>query len=317
MASLDFTLPTSLGQISKTHIAAAIIPLIAAIPYLLLKFPSPVRPPKVHPGLAGLPGPDDELRKRLKAIYPENFYEGGAYADLPFGKLRYYVVGGEFYPKLVLICGISIPSPIWKDVIPILAAHFRILVFDHYGRGYSEAPETEYDTMFYTLEVALLMQHLGWEKAHIAGMSMGGPIACAFAVNFPKLVDGKVALFAPAGLMQSILRRLYKPGGATPLGEEIIKLQQVVLPYHIAAVASSIRDGPLRELDYAYAKLGKSDVKVLVVWGTADTVVPYSLATQVLTHIPRAKLITIAGAGHDLLLTHAEEVGTALTDFLR
>lgn len=100
MASLDFTLPTSLAQISKTHIAAAIFPLIAAIPYLLLKLPSPVRPPKVHPGLAGLPGPDDELRKRLKTIYPENFYEGGAYADLPFGKLRYYVVGGEFYPKV-------------------------------------------------------------------------------------------------------------------------------------------------------------------------------------------------------------------------
>ncbi|KIO32903.1 hypothetical protein M407DRAFT_18361 [Tulasnella calospora MUT 4182] len=188
MAGLDLTFPTSLSQISTKHVAAALIPLLAAMPYFLFKLPSPARPPKIHPGLAGLPGPDDELRKRLKAIYPENFYEGGAYADLPFGKLRYYILGDELSPKvkrmftqtvfvidnavfgpfqLVIIGGLSIPSSIWKDVITILAERFRILVFDHYGRGYSEAPETEYNTMFFTLEVALLMHHLGWEKAHI------------------------------------------------------------------------------------------------------------------------------------------------------
>lgn len=65
---------------------------------------------------------------------------------------------------------------------------------------------------------------------------------------------------------QSILGRLYTQRGDGPIGEELIKLQQLVLPYHIAAVASSIRDGPLRELDYAFAKLGKADTKVLVVW---------------------------------------------------
>ncbi|KAG9018199.1 hypothetical protein FRB90_011897 [Tulasnella sp. 427] len=282
-----FDLPDVINQITATHVAAGLVPLLAALPYFLFRLPRPIHPPKIHPGLAELPGPDDEHRKRLKTIYPENFYEGGAYADLPFGKLRYYILGEEVSPKLVLICGISIPSPIWKDVIPILATRFRILVFDHYGRGYSEAPETEYDTMFYTLEVALLMQQLRWEKAHIAGMSM------------------------------FVLRKIYKQDDRAPLGEEIIKLQQLVLPYHITAVASSIRDGPLRGLDYAYAKLGRTDVKVLIVWGTADTVVPYSLATQVLTYIPRAKLVTVTGAGHDLLITRAEEVGTKLMEFFR
>lgn len=100
MAGLDLTLPTSLSQISKTHVAAALIPLLTVIPYFLFKLPSPARPPKIHPGLAELPGPDDERRKRLKAIYPENFYEGGGYADLPFGKLRYYMLGNELSPKV-------------------------------------------------------------------------------------------------------------------------------------------------------------------------------------------------------------------------
>lgn len=53
-----------------------------------------------------------------------------------------------------------------------LTMHMLYHVLDHYGRGYSEAPETEYTANFYTTQLALLMQHLGWSQAHIVGVSM-------------------------------------------------------------------------------------------------------------------------------------------------
>jgi len=43
---------------------------------------------------------------------------------------------------------------------------------DLYGRGYSDAPQTTYDTNLYTNQLALLMQYLKWEKANIVGVSM-------------------------------------------------------------------------------------------------------------------------------------------------
>lgn len=43
---------------------------------------------------------------------------------------------------------------------------------DLYGRGYSDAPKTCYDAGLYTTQLALLMQHIKWDKAHIAGLSM-------------------------------------------------------------------------------------------------------------------------------------------------
>lgn len=43
---------------------------------------------------------------------------------------------------------------------------------DLYGRGYSDAPQTTYDAGLYTTQLALLMQHVGWDKACIAGVSM-------------------------------------------------------------------------------------------------------------------------------------------------
>jgi pimeloyl-ACP methyl ester carboxylesterase len=45
-------------------------------------------------------------------------------------------------------------------------------IVDHYGRGYSDAPDTTYDTMFYLNELALLMQHVKFEKANLLGLSM-------------------------------------------------------------------------------------------------------------------------------------------------
>lgn len=43
---------------------------------------------------------------------------------------------------------------------------------DLYGRGYSDAPQTTYDAALYATQLALLMQHIKWDKAAIAGVSM-------------------------------------------------------------------------------------------------------------------------------------------------
>ena len=82
--------------------------------------------------------------------------------------------------------------------------------------------------MFYSTQLALLMQYVGWNKAKIAGVSMvsseripfgchsktshqGGGIAVNFAQAYPYLVDGQVALIAPVGLLsvsKPVVRRL-------------------------------------------------------------------------------------------------------------
>lgn len=51
---------------------------------------------------------------------------------------------------------------------------FNSLIYpkDLYGRGYSEAPQTTYDTNLYTAQLAHLMQYIRWEKANIVGVSM-------------------------------------------------------------------------------------------------------------------------------------------------
>lgn len=45
-------------------------------------------------------------------------------------------------------------------------------MYDHYGRGYSDHPIVPYNGPLYTTTLALLMNHVGFEKAHICGYSM-------------------------------------------------------------------------------------------------------------------------------------------------
>ncbi|KAI6043741.1 Alpha/Beta hydrolase protein [Pisolithus marmoratus] len=307
--------------------------------YLLISFPYPPAPPVVHASLSTVP--------QAWSVYPEDFYPGGAYVSLPHGRVRYWLMGPEDGDKVVLIHGLSIPAIVWKNVAPVLASHgYRVLLYDLYGRGYSDAPRLTYDVSLYTTQLALLMQHVHWDNVRIVGLSMGGGIAAAFATQFPHLVNGKVALVASAGvvedcdisrtakimsspLIQSVsslppfqhyMRRLANSSSLSqttidPI-QEIVRLQSAHLPYFNAAVASSLRDGPVRGLENSFTTLSSSSIQILLVHGTADKTVPYKYASKILTLVPHAHLLTIDGAGHDIIVTHATHVSDALVQFL-
>jgi pimeloyl-ACP methyl ester carboxylesterase len=322
-------------------LAFLILPTLLFSSYFLASFPyAPDSQVSVHQSLASLP-----RSSRSWSVYGEDYYPGGAYVSLPYGRVRYWLLGPEKGKKIVLIHGLSLPSIIWKDVAPKLASRgFRVLLYDLYGRGYTDAPQTTYDTALYTTQLALLMQHLGWDSANIVGVSMGGGIAAAFAAQFPQLVSDKVALIASAGLIESsdisrtvklmssplvqslaaslpirmYLQRLANSStpSATPDPlSEIVRLQSAHLAGYNNAVASSLRDGPVRGLSSAFKTLGESGRQVLLIHGTADTTVPYKYAARTSMLIPDATLLTFDGAGHDLAVSHAIEVSAALVRF--
>lgn len=120
----------------------------------------------------------------------------------------------------------------WRELAVSLAgAGYRVLMYDHYGRGYSDHPIVEYSGALYTSTLALLMHHVGFARATLCGLSMGGPIVVNFADVFPDMVNS-IILLAPAGLMDDApfttarsidpksfieaphwLRRILKPSG--------------------------------------------------------------------------------------------------------
>ncbi|KAL5631383.1 hypothetical protein ACGC1H_007038 [Rhizoctonia solani] len=317
--------------------------------------------PKAYPSLGNIVLAEDsrvgKLKEHVNEVYPPDIYGPGYTVELTKGETRYWLIGPEEGKRVVLIHGLSIPSLIWKEVATRLGrAGFRVLLFDLYGRGYSEAPDartTPYDVDLYITQLALLMQYIGWRRARIVGLSMGGAIAAAFAAKFPWLVDSNVGLIASVGVMEGAIgglfafifgsaafqrfrhsalgQTLFTPAPPPAIPPNLSKseqlllkehtlfgLQSAILPGYTAAVAASVFVGPLRGLENEFKKLGKlKGVKVQIIWGTKDAIVSYKYAAKIKELIPHAELVTIDGAGHDLCATHYEVVSDNLIGFLR
>ncbi|KAJ7179777.1 Alpha/Beta hydrolase protein [Mycena filopes] len=299
-----------------------LIPSLLAASYILAsrrtrsklnKLPAPV-----DPGLGSLP-----LNSRARVVYSEDWLEGGAYVQLPMGRVRYWLVGPVSDKKVVLIHGLTTPALVFKRLVPILiAAGYQILLYDLYGRGYSDAPQNiTYDAHLYVTQLALLLQHVGWERAHLTLAPFSR------IQNLP---------FVQALTLRAILSKVIKPPptGETPLNE-IVRLQASSLRGFAHAVISSLHDGAVAHMRWAFVVPGWCGRRVLFIHGTNDTIVPpqsspllRSLVDSVSTggnsisvasgKETKAKttLVSIEGAGHYLIWSRADEVGEAIVGFL-
>jgi len=104
-------------------------------------------------------------------------------------------------PVAVLIHGLSTPSAVWQDVAQGLAnAGYRVLAYDLYGRGFSDAPSGKQDAEFFVTQLDEILADQGLaEDLTLVGYSMGGAIATAFAATEPHRMK-RVILLAPAGI---------------------------------------------------------------------------------------------------------------------
>ncbi|KAH8828979.1 Alpha/Beta hydrolase protein [Flagelloscypha sp. PMI_526] len=316
------------------------------VTFLFAVFPGSPESMVIHPSLSSLP-----QTHRSWAVYPPDTYPGGGYAPLPYGKTRYWLFGPEDGQKIVLLHGLSVPSLIWKNVAPDLARRgYRVLLYDLYGRGYTEAPQTTYTTTFYTTQLALLMQYLKWDKTYVAGMSMGGGITAAFVAQFPHLVEDRVVLIASAGLIgtndmsrttrlvstpimqavvssgpvrkyvQSLLQAHVSPERISDPIAEIVRIQSAHLPGFNQAVSSSLREGPIRGQAASFSTPEFNGRNILFIHGTNDTTVDYKYAKMMQDLLPEnaaSELLTVENAGHELLSTHPRIILEAMDYFFR
>ncbi|THH10126.1 hypothetical protein EW145_g1541 [Phellinidium pouzarii] len=284
----------------------------------LASFPLPPVPVAVYPSLASLP-----RSSRSWKIYPEDFYEGGNYVSFPFGRVRYWVFGPETGEKIVLVHGLSVPAIIWKDVAPQLAAKgFRVLVYDLYGRGYSDAPCMSYSVGLYTTQLALLMQHVRWDKAHIAALSMIALIASTGLMEASDLSRTSKVMSSPlvqyvasSKPFRFLIQRLGSGDPSPNPLHEIVQIQSAYLPGYNYAIASSLRDGPLRGLRSSFATLATLDNELMLIWGTDDKTVPYRYASYIQDIVPKSALLTVKGGSHDLTVSHPDIVAETLINF--
>ena len=98
-------------------------------------------------------------------------------------------------PDLVMIHGLAADLSFWYlRILPHLTSRWRVTLYDLRGHGLSEVPASGYTTADFAEDLAALLDHLGIERPHLAGHSLGGAVALHHAVLRPDRVRG-LALF--------------------------------------------------------------------------------------------------------------------------
>ena len=137
----------------------------------------------------------------------------GQFIKLSDGVVHYEIAGPATGQVVVLIHGVTTPCFVWDhNFQELVNAGFRVLRYDHYGRGFSDRPDGVYDGDLYDRELVQLLQGLKIRlPVYLTGLSMGGAVAVTFADRHPEMVS-KMALFAPAGfpIKESFPARLAK-----------------------------------------------------------------------------------------------------------
>ncbi len=269
----------------------------------------------------------------------------GEFIKLSQGVVHYEVTGPMTGQTVVLIHGLATPYFIWdNNYNELMKAGFRVLRYDHYGRGFSDRPDVVYDINLYDQLLFELLKKLELKMpVHLVGLSMGGAVAVTFTDRHPEMVS-KVALIAPAGfpvktsftvnlvkipLMGDCLMAIFGDGallsGIKTAFVEPEKLSDFEEKFKVQikykgfkrAILSTLRNMNMHNLGETYKRVGKHNKQVLLIWGHEDHVLPFKNSDRVKEAIPNLEFHAIQGAGHNLNYENPEIVNPLLVAFLK
>lgn len=254
------------------------------------------------------------------------------YLERPGARIYYQVTGGG--PRDIFLHPSSQPavhSRMWKNNIPYLSRHFRVIALDPRGNGRSDRPATGYDFAARYGDMVAVLEETARLPVALVAYSCSSMLAVTYAVEHPERVSHLICVAAqyaqslPKPFEERVARVIRQDfdGWRTRL---LTKMHPE--PHSLKVVEDGIRwAGETRpdilveallqiENDNVYDLLGKLQIPVLILHGTEDSVVPYSHGRKFAEAVPGARLVTFDKGGHGLPGREAVKVNRLIRDFV-
>jgi pimeloyl-ACP methyl ester carboxylesterase len=250
---------------------------------------------------------------------------------------------------VVLIHGYPLSGRAWDTQVPVLlAAGHRVITYDRRGFGQSSQPVVGYDYDTFAADLDRLLEHLDVREAVLVGHSMGSGEVVRYLAAYGSDRVARGVLVSP--IPPFLLQTSDNPGGVPQsLFDGFVQAAQSDMPAWMKGFLDSfynfdiLRGSQLSDQAYQASwniavgasataavaciptwatdfrpDLDKIDVPMLVIHGDADQVLPLDKTGKLLPGlINDLQLVVIEGGPHAIPWTHADQVNTALLDFLR
>jgi 3-oxoadipate enol-lactonase len=208
-----------------------------------------------------------------------------------------------------------------------------VITYDTRGHGDSPTPPGPYTLDDLVDDVVALLDDVGAERAHLAGVSLGGMTAMRMAVREPRRVHRMVLLCTSASTDAGPFREraaAVREGGTAPLASAVVsrwvtpafaaanpevmaRLEAMVAGSDdggYAACCEVVADVELR------ADLPRITAPTLVVSGADDLALPPEHQRVIAEEIPGAELVTLSPAAHIPTVEQPRQVSGAILGHL-
>ncbi|HWZ50281.1 MAG TPA: alpha/beta hydrolase [Granulicella sp.] len=221
--------------------------------------------------------------------------------------------GGGGGTPLVLLHGLGSRGEDWAPLIPgLAAAGFHVYAPDLLGYGRSARPDVDYSIGLQEKLVVQFLEAMHLTNADVGGWSMGGWVAAKLALDHPELVH-RLLLYDSAGIYfpATFEASLFTPtneAGLFHLTEMLDPNPKHMPPFVARAAVNKLQHnawivrralGSMTDghdlLDFRLATLQRP---TLIVWGSKDVLIPFSVGETMHRLIPNSSLDIIDGCGH-------------------
>ena len=250
-------------------------------------------------------------------------------------ELHHTVHGPADAPPLVLGGSLGSTLDMWEPQVEALSARFRLIRIDHRGHGGSPDPEGPYTMADLGGDVLALLDRLGIERAHYAGLSLGGMIGQWLAIEAPERIDRLVLMstspyMGPArnwrdraavareqgtgALAPGVVERWFTPDYAKEHPEDVARFRSRITDTSDRGYAGCC--GAIEGHD-TRADLGRIVAPTLVVSGAEDPSTPFEEHGSLLAEgIPGARNALVENAAHLLSWERSDRANALLVEHL-
>ena len=248
-------------------------------------------------------------------------------------------VDGSNAAAVVLIAGFPLTREVWDAQVETLAQRFRVVRPNLRGTVNSDCAGGPYLMERLAADVAAVLDALGIERAAIAGHSLGGYVAMAFARMFSERVShvamicSRLAADAPpqAAARRDLADRVERENSVQPVvdaylprlfaaqtlqsrPELVERVRSIAARFPPAGAAALLRGMALRSSAEDIAP--ELDVPTLIVAGRCDAVISMEEARAIAGAFQQGRLAVCEQSGHLPMLEESEELTGALGAWL-
>lgn len=253
-------------------------------------------------------------------------------------------------PVLLILHGTGGHAETYQRNIGPLSRHFRVLVPDMIGHGFTDRPDLDYTLDDFSNHLFALLDALGIERVHLSGESLGGCVAAWMAIKQPARVNrlvlntgildrpdenGLVQLadleertkkLAEDCTLETVRRRLeWLVLDKNSMTEEMAHIRYRIYSQpgmvdsviRVMMAVLSMNRGLYCGGDYlARERMSEITRPTLVLWSDHNPGKPYEVIKPAIDLIPDAEVHIIKDAAHWPQFEQPEAVNSLMIDFL-